>query len=121
MSEPSDTGVGILGSGPATERDTIGELVVDFPRATLRDVTPEEYAEFWRRVEQHAAQYTSVTLMLPLVQVGQREPEPAFNAIESIKEGQRRAVEMYEQQRKEAASGVIDRLVWHPRKVDGDA
>lgn len=49
---------------------------------------------------------------------GSEQPAPV-DAIAAIQEGQRRAVEMHEQQRKEAARGEIDRLVWHPRNGEG--
>ena len=51
--------------GGCPRRDT-SDLVIDLPRAA----TPEEQREFWRRAEQAAAQYASVTVMLPMVQVG---------------------------------------------------
>lgn len=46
--------------GPVGQGAHGDTLVVDGP---WRDVTPEEYAEFWRR-------FASVTIMLPPVRVG---------------------------------------------------
>jgi len=53
--------------GPVVRGAHNETLVVDGP---WRDATPEEWAEFWQRAEQHAAQYASVTIMLPPVRVG---------------------------------------------------
>lgn len=71
----------VEGTDPPAERDT-GDLVVDFPCATLRDVTPDEWATFWLRVEQHAPQYASVTVMMPAIQVGKGPPVVVFEDVE---------------------------------------
>lgn len=57
------------------EPQSDGEIVVDFPR----DATPEEQREFWRRVDQHAAQYASVTVMMPPRFVGKVPPVVVFD------------------------------------------